>query len=75
MDFYCATAQLTTNQYSCFSSSTTFYCQQETQETQEMKAKALITSKRSYSHLLNTSPGRDNSQGWVKVENQGLNCS
>ena len=28
-----------------------------------------------YSHLLNTSQGRDNSPGWVKVENQGLNKS
>ena len=26
-----------------------------------------------YSHLLNTSQGRDNSQGWVIVVNQGLN--
>ena len=26
-------------------------------------------------HLLNTSQGRDNSQGLVKVENQGLNSS
>ena len=30
---------------------------------------------RWYSHLLNTSQGRDNCQGWVKVENQGLNSS
>ena len=29
----------------------------------------------AYSHLLNTSPGRDNSQGREKVENQGLNGS
>ena len=32
--------------------------------------------KYAYSHLLNTSPGQDISQqGWVKVENQGLNSS
>ena len=28
-----------------------------------------------YSHLPNTSPGRDNSQGREKVKNQGLNSS
>ena len=28
-----------------------------------------------YSYLPNTSPGWDNSQGWEKVENQGLNSS
>ena len=26
-------------------------------------------------HLLNTSPGQDNCQGWVKVENQGSHLS
>lgn len=26
-----------------------------------------------YSNLLNTIPGRNNSQGWEKVENLGLN--
>ena len=34
---------------------------------------AFIQFQKYYSHLLNTSLVRDNSQGRVKVENQGLN--